>query len=51
MQMYFFYFWYFHALNDDGVILTTTKAGGTMETEVSVTLQRMADTVERENQT
>lgn len=38
-------------LNDGDVILTTTNAGGTLETEVSVTLQRLADTVEREKQT
>lgn len=30
--------------------LTTTKAGGTLETEASVTLQRMKDTVKKNRQ-
>lgn len=45
-------FLYFHILNDDDTILTTTKAGGTLETEVSVTLKRrLVDAVDKENKT
>lgn len=39
-MIFFFHFGflYFYLFNNDDMNLTTTKAGGTLETEVSVTL-------------